>query len=250
MNERPALLLENVYKSFGENKVLKGIDLTVEPHEVVCLIGASGSGKSTLLKCVNLVEPIDSGRVVVEGEEITAAGVDTNRIRRGMGIVYQSFNLFPHMTVLRNITLAPRKALGTDRADAEKNARALLERFGLLDKQDEYPDRLSGGQQQRVAIVRALAMHPHLMLLDEVTSALDPELVAEVLAVIRELAREGMTMLIATHEMGFARDIADRVCFLEAGRILEQGRPERIFTAPEHTRTRQFLGRIIEAGRL
>jgi polar amino acid transport system ATP-binding protein len=250
MNERPALLLENVYKSFGENKVLKGIDLTVEPHEVVCLIGASGSGKSTLLKCVNLVEPIDSGRVVVEGEEITAAGVDTNRIRRGIGIVYQSFNLFPHMTVLRNITLAPRKALGTDRADAEKNARALLERFGLLDKQDEYPDRLSGGQQQRVAIVRALAMRPHLMLLDEVTSALDPELVAEVLAVIRELAREGMTMLIATHEMGFARDIADRVCFLEAGRILEQGRPERIFTAPEHTRTRQFLGRIIEAGRL
>ena len=250
MNERPALLMENVYKSFGENKVLKGIDLTVEPHEVVCLIGASGSGKSTLLKCVNLVEPIDSGRVVVEGEEITAAGVDTNRIRRGIGIVYQSFNLFPHMTVLRNITLAPRKALGTDRAEAEKNARALLERFGLLDKQDEYPDRLSGGQQQRVAIVRALAMRPHLMLLDEVTSALDPELVAEVLAVIRELAREGMTMLIATHEMGFARDIADRVCFLEAGRILEQGRPERIFTAPEHARTRQFLGRIIEAGRL
>jgi polar amino acid transport system ATP-binding protein len=250
MNERPALLLENVYKSFGENKVLKGIDLTVEPHEVVCLIGASGSGKSTLLKCVNLVEPIDSGRVVVEGEEITAAGVDTNRIRRGIGIVYQSFNLFPHMTVLRNITLAPREALGTDRAEAEKNARALLERFGLLDKQDEYPDRLSGGQQQRVAIVRALAMRPHLMLLDEVTSALDPELVAEVLAVIRELAREGMTMLIATHEMGFARDIADRVCFLEAGRILEQGRPERIFTAPEHNRTRQFLGRIIEAGRL
>ena len=250
MNERPALRLENVYKSFGENKVLKGIDLTVAPHEVVCLIGASGSGKSTLLKCVNLVEPIDSGRVVVEGEEITAAGVDTNRIRRGIGIVYQSFNLFPHMTVLRNITLAPRKALGTDRAEAEKNARALLERFGLLDKQDEYPDRLSGGQQQRVAIVRALAMRPHLMLLDEVTSALDPELVAEVLAVIRELAREGMTMLIATHEMGFARDIADRVCFLEAGRILEQGRPERIFTAPEHTRTRQFLGRIIEAGRL
>jgi polar amino acid transport system ATP-binding protein len=203
-----------------------------------------------LLRCVNLVEPIDSGRVVVEGEEITAAGVDTNRIRRGIGIVYQSFNLFPHMTVLRNITLAPREALGTDRAEAEKNARALLERFGLLDKQDEYPDRLSGGQQQRVAIVRALAMRPHLMLLDEVTSALDPELVAEVLAVIRELAREGMTMLIATHEMGFARDIADRVCFLEAGRILEQGRPERIFTAPEHTRTRQFLGRIIEAGRL
>jgi polar amino acid transport system ATP-binding protein len=165
MNERPALLLEDVYKSFGENEVLKGIDLTVEPHEVVCLIGASGSGKSVLLRCVNLVEPIDSGRVVVDGEEITAAGVDTNRIRRGIGIVYQSFNLFPHMTVLRNITLAPREALGTDRAEAEKNARALLERFGLLDKQDEYPDRLSGGQQQRVAIVRALAMRPHLMLL-------------------------------------------------------------------------------------
>jgi polar amino acid transport system ATP-binding protein len=250
MNERPALLLEDVYKSFGENEVLKGIDLTVEPHEVVCLIGASGSGKSTLLRCVNLVEPIDSGRVVVEGEEITAAGVDTNRIRRRIGIVYQSFNLFPHMTVLRNITLAPREALGTGRAEAEKNARALLERFGLLDKQDEYPDRLSGGQQQRVAIVRALAMRPHLMLLDEVTSALDPELVAEVLAVIKELAREGMTMLIATHEMGFARDIADRVCFLEAGRILEQGKPEKIFTTPEHSRTRQFLGRIIEAGRL
>ena len=250
MNERPALILEDVYKSFGENEVLKGIDLTVEPHEVVCLIGASGSGKSTLLRCVNLVEPIDSGRVVVDGEEITAPGVDTNRIRRGIGIVYQSFNLFPHMTVLRNITLAPREALKTDRAEAEKNARALLERFGLLDKQDEYPDRLSGGQQQRVAIVRALAMRPHLMLLDEVTSALDPELVADVLALVRELAREGMTMLIATHEMSFARDIADRVCFLEAGRILEQGPPDSIFTAPKHPRTRQFLGRIIEAGRL
>ena len=250
MNEHPALLLEGVYKSFGENEVLKGIDLKVAPHEVVCLIGASGSGKSTLLKCVNLVEPIDGGRVVVEGEEITAQSVDANRIRRGIGIVYQAFNLFPHMTVLRNVTLAPREALGTSRAEAEKNAGDLLERFGLLDKRDEYPDRLSGGQQQRVAIVRALAMHPHLMLLDEVTSALDPELVAEVLAVIRELAREGMTMLIATHEMSFARDIADRVCFLEAGRILEQGPPESIFTAPENPRTRQFLGRIIEAGRL
>jgi polar amino acid transport system ATP-binding protein len=250
MNEDPALLLEGVYKSFGENEVLKGIDLKVAPHEVVCLIGASGSGKSTLLKCVNLVEPIDAGRVVVEGEEITAQSVDANRIRRRIGIVYQAFNLFPHMTVLRNVTLAPREALGTSRAEAEKNAGDLLERFGLLDKRDEYPDRLSGGQQQRVAIVRALAMRPHLMLLDEVTSALDPELVAEVLAVIRELAREGMTMLIATHEMSFARDIADRVCFLEAGRILEQGPPESIFTAPENPRTRQFLGRIIGAGRL
>jgi polar amino acid transport system ATP-binding protein len=250
MNENAALLLEDVYKSFGENEVLKGIDLEVAPHEVVCLIGASGSGKSTLLRCVNLVEPIDAGRIVVEGEEITARGVDANRIRRRIGIVYQSFNLFPHMTVLRNITLAPREALRTNRTEAEKNARALLARFGLLDKQDEYPDRLSGGQQQRVAIVRALAMRPHIMLLDEVTSALDPELVAEVLAVVRELAREGMTMVIATHEMGFARDIADRVCFLEYGRILEQGQPEKIFTAPEHHRTRQFLGRIIDAGRL
>jgi polar amino acid transport system ATP-binding protein len=250
MNDRPALLLENVYKSFGDNEVLRGIDLTVEPHEVVCLIGASGSGKSTLLRCVNLVEPIDSGRVVVEGEEITAEDVNANRIRRRIGIVYQSYNLFPHMTVLRNITLAPREALKQDRTQAEENARKLLERFGLLDKQNEYPDRLSGGQQQRVAIVRALAMRPHLMLLDEVTSALDPELVAEVLAVIKELAREGMTMLIATHEMSFARDIADRVCFLEAGRILEQGQPNRIFTSPEHPRTRQFLSRIIEAGRL
>ena len=250
MSEGPALLLEDVRKSFGENEVLKGIDLTVEPHEVVCLIGASGSGKSTLLRCVNLVEPIDAGRVVVEGEEITAPGVDANRIRRRIGIVYQSYNLFPHMTVLRNITLAPREALRQDRAQAEENARRLLDRFGLLDRENEYPDRLSGGQQQRVAIVRALAMRPHLMLLDEVTSALDPELVAEVLSVIKELAREGMTMLIATHEMGFARDIADRVCFLEAGRILEQGPPDKIFTSPENPRTRRFLSRIIEAGRL
>ena len=250
MNEGPALLLETVHKSFGENEVLKGIDLTVQPHEVVCLIGASGSGKSTLLRCVNLVEPIDSGRIVVEGEEITSPGVDANRIRRRIGIVYQAFNLFPHMTVLRNVTLAPREALKQNRTEAEENARKLLDRFGLLDKQDEYPDRLSGGQQQRVAVVRALAMRPHLMLLDEVTSALDPELVAEVLAVIKELAREGMTMLIATHEMSFARDIADRVCFLEAGHILEQGPPQRIFTAPENPRTRQFLARIIEAGRL
>jgi polar amino acid transport system ATP-binding protein len=250
MNDRPALLLENVRKSFGDNEVLKGIDLTVEPHEVVCLIGASGSGKSTLLRCVNLVEPIDAGRVVVDGEEITAEGVDANRIRRRIGIVYQSYNLFPHMTVLRNITLAPREALKQNRTESEENARKLLDRFGLLDREYEYPDRLSGGQQQRVAIVRALAMRPHLMLLDEVTSALDPELVAEVLAVIKELAREGMTMLIATHEMSFARDIADRVFFLEAGHILEQGPPNKIFTSPEHPRTRQFLARIIEAGRL
>ncbi|HKH09635.1 MAG TPA: amino acid ABC transporter ATP-binding protein [Rubrobacter sp.] len=246
----PALVLEGIRKSFGPNEVLKGIDLSVAPHEVVCLIGASGSGKSTLLRCTNLVEPIDAGRVVVEGEEITAPGVDADRVRRRIGIVYQSFNLFPHMTVLRNITLAPREALKMDRKAADDHAVSLLGRFGLADRKDEYPDRLSGGQQQRVAIVRALAMRPSIMLLDEVTSALDPELVAEVLSVIRELAREGMTMLIATHEMGFARDIADRVCFLDEGMILEQGPPERIFSSPENPRTARFLRRIIEAGRL
>jgi polar amino acid transport system ATP-binding protein len=246
----PVLILEDVHKSFGENKVLRGIDLAVEPHEVVCLIGASGSGKSTLLKCINLIEAIDSGRIVVEGEEITARSVDANRVRRRIGIVFQAFNLFPHMTVVQNITLAPREVLKMDREGAGKRASSLLERFGLLDKKDEYPDLLSGGQQQRVAIVRALAMRPGVMLFDEVTSALDPELVAEVLSVIKELANEGMTMLIATHEMGFARDIADRVCFLDKGRILEQGPPERIFTSPEHPRTRQFLQRIIAAGRL
>ncbi len=245
-----ALILEGVRKSFGENEELKGIDLVVEPHEVVCLIGASGSGKSTLLKCVNLTESIDSGRIFVEGEETTATNVDVNRVRRKIGIVFQAFNLFPHMTVLQNITLAPREVLKMDRKGAEGRALELLERFGLVDKRDEYPDRLSGGQQQRVAIVRALAIRPHLMLLDEVTSALDPELVAEVLGVIKELADEGMTMLIATHEMGFARDIASRVCFLDEGKILEQGPPERIFTSPEQPRTRQFLQRIIAAGRL
>ena len=229
---------------------MKGIGLSVQPHEVVCLIGASGSGKSTLLRCTNLVEPIDAGRVVVEGEEITAPGVDADRVRRRIGIVYQSFNLLPHMTVLRNTTLAPREALKMDRKTAEDHAISLLEHFGLADRRGEYPDRLSGGQQQRVAIVRALAMRPSLMLLDEVTSALDPELVAEVLSVIRELAEEGMTMIIATHEMGFARDIADRVCFLEEGRILEQGPPGRIFSSPENPRTARFLRRIIEAGRL
>jgi polar amino acid transport system ATP-binding protein len=245
-----ALTLEDVHKSFGKLEVLRGIDLALAEHEVVCLIGASGSGKSTLLRCVNLLEPIDEGRIVVHGSEITAPGVDMNAVRRGIGIVFQSFNLFPHMTVLDNITLAPRKALGLSRDDAEARADELLRRFGLADKRDEYPDRLSGGQQQRVAIVRALAMQPSLMLLDEVTSALDPELVAEVLSVIRELAEEGMTMLIATHEMGFARDVANRVCFLEAGVILEDGTPEEIFGAPREPRTQQFLQRIVEAGRL
>lgn len=244
------LVLEDVHKAFGVNDVLKGISLSVNRHEVVCLIGASGSGKSTLLRCINLIEPIDSGRIIVEGEEITAEGVNVNRIRQRIGIVFQSFNLFPHMTVLQNITLAPRQALRMDEENAQRHALGLLDRFGLLDKKDEYPERLSGGQQQRVAIVRALAMKPGIMLLDEVTSALDPELVAEVLNAIKELAEEGMTMLIATHEMSFARDIASRVCFLDAGKILEQGSPEQIFTSPEHPRTRQFLQRIIAAGRL
>ena len=245
-----AVRLEGVHKSFGKLEVLKGIDLAVAEHEVICLIGASGSGKSTLLRCVNLIEPVDAGRIVVHREEITAVGVDVNRIRRSIGIVFQSFNLFPHMTVLRNITLAPQKALKLSKAEAEARAIELLERFGLADKRIEYPDRLSGGQQQRAAIVRALAMQPDIMLLDEVTSALDPELVAEVLNVIRELAAGGMTMLIATHEMGFARDIASRVCFLDAGVILEEGPPAQIFSAPREARTQRFLQSIIEAGRM
>ena len=250
MSTDTALALEGIHKSFGKLEVLRGIDLELAEHEVVCLIGASGSGKSTLLRCVNLLEPIDAGRIVVRGEEITANGVDVNAVRRGIGIVFQSFNLFPHMSVVENITLAPRKALRLSKADAERRADDLLARFGLADKREEYPDRLSGGQQQRVAIVRALAMQPGLLLLDEVTSALDPELVAEVLAVIRELAEEGMTMLIATHEMGFARDVASRICFLDAGRILEEGTPAEIFGAPREPRTQQFLQRIVEAGRL
>jgi len=245
-----ALRVEGVYKAFEKLEVLRGIDLEVEEHEVVCLIGASGSGKSTLLRCINLLEPIQAGRIFVGGVEITARNVDLNAIRRRIGIVFQSFNLFPHMTVLENVTLAPRKALGQSRSQASASATELLRRFGLADKQDEYPDRLSGGQQQRVAIVRALAMQPELLLLDEVTSALDPELVAEVLDVIRELAAGGMTMVIATHEMGFARDIANRVCFLDAGTILEEGPPQQIFSAPREERTQQFLQRIVDAGRL
>jgi len=245
-----ALKLEGVRKSFGEQEVLRGIDLELDDHEVVCLIGASGSGKSTLLRCVNLLEPLDAGRIFLGGEEITRRGADVNAVRRRIGIVFQAFNLFPHMTVLRNVTLAPRDVLKLPRAEAESRGLELLARFGLEGRRDEYPDRLSGGQQQRVAIVRALAMRPELMLLDEVTSALDPELVAEVLNVIRELAEGGMTMLIATHEMGFARDIAGRVCFLDNGQLLEQGTPEQIFGAPSEPRTQQFLERIIEARRL
>ncbi len=245
-----ALALEGVRKSFGANEVLKGIDLALEEEEVVCLIGASGSGKSTLLRCVNLLEPLDAGRIVLHGEEITRRGADVNRVRQRIGIVFQAFNLFPHMTVLRNVMLGPREALKLSRDEAEARALELLGRFGLADRRDEYPDRLSGGQQQRVAIVRALAMRPELILLDEVTSALDPELVGEVLNVIRELAEGGMTMLIATHEMGFARDVASRVCFLEEGRILEEGPPDQIFAHPKEPRTRQFLERIVQAGRL
>ena len=225
-----ALEVQGVHKAFGKLEVLRGIDLTLAEHEVVCLIGASGSGKSTLLRCINLLEPIQAGRIVVAGREVSARGVDVNRVRRGIGIVFQALNLFPHLSVLRKVTLGPQKALGLSRTEAEA--------------------RLSGGQQQRVAIVRALAMQPDLLLLDEVTSALDPELVAEVLEVIRELAQGGMTMLIATHEMGFARDVANRVCFLHEGRILEEGPPEQIFASPREERTQQFLQRIVDAGRL
>jgi polar amino acid transport system ATP-binding protein len=245
-----ALRIEGLHKSFGSLEVLTGIDLSVAEHEVVCLIGASGSGKSTLLRCINLLEPIDAGRIFLSGEEITAEGVHLDRLRRRIGIVFQAFNLFPHMSVLDNVTLAPRRVLKTPRAEAEAQATELLTRFGLADKRDQVPDRLSGGQQQRVAIVRALAMKPDILLLDEITSALDPELVAEVLAVIRDLAASGMTMVIATHEMGFARDIADRICFLDAGTIIEEGPPEAILNEPREPRTRQFLQRIIEAGRL
>jgi polar amino acid transport system ATP-binding protein len=244
-----ALVVERLSKSFGKHQVLRGVDLTVAEHEVVALIGASGSGKSTLLRCVNLLEPVDGGRILLQGVDITRPR-DVNDVRRRIGIVFQAYNLFPHMTVLRNVTLAPRDVLKVSKAEAEARALLLLDRFGLADKREEYPDRLSGGQQQRVAIVRALAMQPELMLFDEVTSALDPELVAEVLQVIRELADAGMTMVLATHEMSFARDIADRVCFLDEGRIVEEGPPEEIFTAPREERTQRFLQRIVEAKRL
>jgi polar amino acid transport system ATP-binding protein len=245
-----ALRLADVHKSFGRLEVLKGIDLEVAQHEVIALIGSSGSGKTTLLRCVNLLEPIDRGRIEVLGEEITAPDADADRIRRRIGIVFQAFNLFPHMSVLDNVTLAPRKVLGQSRRDAETQADGLLERFGLADKRRDFPDRLSGGQQQRVAIVRALAMRPELLLLDEITSALDPELVAEVLAVVRELASAGMTMVLATHEMAFAREVASRVGFLDAGRILELGPPAEVIDAPREPRTQQFLGRVMAAGRL
>jgi polar amino acid transport system ATP-binding protein len=249
MNAMPLLRLEQVYKRYGDMEVLRGVDLDVAEGDVVCLIGASGCGKSTLLKCANLIEPINGGRILLEGEEITSEQTDPDRVRQHIGIVFQAFNLFPHMNVLSNVTLAPRRVLGMPQRQAEERAHELLERFGLADKTSEYPDRLSGGQQQRAAIARALAMQPRLLLLDEVTSALDPELVGEVLKVIRELAESGMTMVIATHEMGFARQIADRICFIYKGGILEQGPPEQIFGSPREERTQAFLKRIIEAGR-
>ncbi|MFQ5966556.1 MAG: amino acid ABC transporter ATP-binding protein [Acidimicrobiia bacterium] len=247
----PAKLeLNDVRKSFDGRTVLRGIDLVVHPHDVVCVIGSSGSGKSTLLKCINLLVPIDSGRIMMDEIDITGPNVNPNRVRESMGIVFQSFNLFPHMNVLDNITLSPRKVSGLAREEANERARELLEQFGLEDKIEEYPDRLSGGEQQRVAVIRALATDPEVMLLDEVTSALDPELVGEVLNVIRGLKDMGLTMVVATHEMGFARDVADRVCFLDEGAILEQGSPEQIFTNPQEPRTKAFLQRIVESGRI
>ncbi|MGZ4333549.1 MAG: amino acid ABC transporter ATP-binding protein [Gaiellaceae bacterium] len=237
-------------KRFGDNEVLRNIDLNVDLHQVVCLIGASGSGKSTLLRCINLLEPVDAGTISIDGQVVSNGKVDVNALRRQIGIVFQAFNLFPHMTVMENITLAPRKARRVSRAAAASEARELLDRIGLLDKADEFPDRLSGGQQQRVAIVRALAMEPKLMLLDEITSALDPQLVSDVLNLVRELAETGMTMIIATHEMSFAREVADRICFLDSGRILEDGTPTEIFTSPREPRTREFLARVLEAGRM
>jgi len=242
--------LRNVVKSFDDKVVLRDVDLAVDLHEVVCLIGSSGSGKSTLLKCVNLLVDIDGGEIRLDGRVITDGSVNANDVRQKMGIVFQAFNLFPHMNVLDNITLAPTRVHGVDKAMATERAAELLEQFGLIDKIEEYPDRLSGGQQQRVAVVRALATRPELMLFDEVTSALDPELVAEVLGVIKGLKEGGMTMIIATHEMGFARDVADQVCFLDDGVILEKGAPQQIFKEPQQPRTRQFLQRIMDAGRL
>ena len=242
--------LHGVRKSFDDLEVLHGIDLDVPEHNVVCLIGASGSGKSTLLRCINLLEQVDAGTIVVDGQTITGTKVDVNRLRQKIGIVFQAYNLFPHMTVLQNVTLAPRKALGISRGQAEAHARLLLKQIGLEDKADEFPDRLSGGQQQRVAIVRALATGPKLMLLDEITSALDPQLIGEVLELVRELAQAGMTMIIATHEMSFAREVANKICFLDAGVIREEGAPEEIFSSPREERTREFLARVLEAGRL
>ncbi|MFC9176567.1 MULTISPECIES: amino acid ABC transporter ATP-binding protein [Streptomyces] len=250
MSTEPVLRMEAVRKSFGASLVLRDVDLEVAPHTVTALIGASGSGKSTLLRCANLLEEIDDGAIWLEGEEITDPRTDADAVRRRIGVVFQAYNLFPHLTVLQNITLAPQRVHGLSRADAEARAHELLERLGLGAKAHEYPDRLSGGQQQRTAIVRALAVRPRLLLLDEITAALDPELVGEVLGLVREVKDEGLTMVIATHEMAFAREVADQVCFLDAGVVLERGTPEEVFGAPREERTRRFLRRIVEAGRL
>ena len=242
--------LRGVVKEFGSLRVLDGIDLDVPSGSVVTLIGASGSGKSTLLRCTNLLEPIDDGYITLDGVDISEPGLDPNPIRKRIGMVFQSFNLFPHLNVVDNITLAPRKLGLTSAAEADQRARHLLGRLGLDDKAPAFPDQLSGGQQQRVAIARSLAMDPDVMLLDEITSALDPELVGEVLDVVRDLRSSGMTMMIATHEMGFAREISDTVCFLDAGRIVESGHPEQVLGSPTEPRTREFLTRVIESGRL
>jgi polar amino acid transport system ATP-binding protein len=246
----PLLEVIDVHKRYGEFEVLRGVSLRVETHQVVCLIGPSGCGKSTLLRCINGLEEIQGGEIRLHDDRVTGPGVDLNALRRDVGIVFQSFNLFPHMSVLENVTLAPVRVRRVSRAEAEAKALALLRRIGLEEKARDYPDQLSGGQQQRVAIVRALAMEPMVLLLDEITSALDPELVAEVLNIVRDLARDGMTMLLATHEMGFAREVASKVCFLEGGVVHEEGPPQRIFSEPTSERTRLFLKRIIEAGRL
>jgi polar amino acid transport system ATP-binding protein len=244
------LEIDDVHQSYGHNEVLKGVSLNVERHEVVCLIGASGSGKSTLLRCVNALEEISSGVIRIEGDTVTGAGVDLNALRRDVGIVFQSYNLFPHMSVIDNITLAPTRIDGLPRKDARERAMALLESVGMAEKAEAYPDSLSGGQQQRVAIVRALAMQPRVMLLDEITAALDPELVGDVLQIVRELAHGGLTMLLATHEMGFAKEVASQVCFLDNGTILERGTARDIFENPREERTQQFLSRVVQSGRL
>ena len=243
------LRLDNVHKSFAERKVLAGLNLEVNAGEVVSFIGSSGSGKTTLLRCVNLLEPVDAGAIFLDDDEISQVGRDPDPIRRRIGIVFQSFNLFPHMSVRRNITLALTEVLNKSTQEADASAHSLLKRFNLDEKIDAYPDQLSGGQQQRVAIVRALAMNPEVLLLDEITSALDPELVGEVLDVVRELKGSGITMLIATHEMNFAREISDRVCFLDSGQIAEQGRPDQIFNNPKDDRTKQFLRRVQAVGK-
>ncbi len=246
----PFLEINNVKKRYGQVEILKGINLNVEEHQVVCLIGPSGCGKSTMLRCINGLEDITEGEIRIDGDRVTGPGVDLNALRRDVGIVFQSFNLFPHMSVLENITLAPIQVLGLSKGEAESRAMPLLKRIGLDHKAKAFPDQLSGGQQQRVAIVRALAMEPRVMLLDEITSALDPELVSEVLNIVRDLAKEGMTMLLATHEMGFAKEVSSKVCFLYNGIVHEEGPPEQIFGNPQEERTKAFLSSIIEAGRL